>query len=174
LQLGTNNGALEPGNLDLHLTNDRNAVIMGNTHFRGFSDQPSHNYPYLIERYESIERVCVDVEKKVNKRTYKTRVEKAPSQFQQRKSEAFDIKVTSVNIRSLIPCEKVSPSDSPSMSPSDSPSISPSDSPTEAPTMFRTGSPTTFQPTIQPSFLQSIMNMNEPTDVPKGPLVPVE
>ena len=150
-EFGTNNGALEPGNLDLHLTRDRNAVIMGNTKTKAFGDQQSHNYPYLIERYETIEEFCVDTKKNVTKKTYKTRVEKVASEVQKLDSQKFDINVKKLEMRSKIPCKKVAieyPSESPTTSPSDSPTTSPSESPTSFPTGFPTDGPTTFLPTM--------------------------
>ena len=154
-EFGTNNGALEPGNLDLHLTRDRNAVIMGNTKTNAFGDQQSHNYPYLIERYETIEEFCVDTRKNVTKKTYKTRVEKVASEVQKLDSQKFDINVKELEMRPKIQCKKVaieapsdSPSDSPTTSPSDSPTTSPSESPTGFPTSFPTEVPTTFLPTM--------------------------
>ena len=120
---------------------------MGNTKTNAFGDQQSHNYPYLIERYETIEEFCVDTRKKVTKKTYKTRVEKVASEVQKLDSQKFDIKVKELEMRSKIQCKKVA-IEAPSDSPSDSPTTSPSESPTGFPTSFPTEVPTTFLPTM--------------------------
>lgn len=60
---GLENGALFPGNLDLHLSPEGHAVVMGNAKFpfdndrRGLqSSDPS--FPYLAERYVEIQSQC--------------------------------------------------------------------------------------------------------------------
>merc|ERR1711966_262520 len=65
LELGTDNGALNygkdvTGNIDLHLTRDKNAVVMmGNTEYPNFSPNNSKKkYPYLVERCETRKNPC--------------------------------------------------------------------------------------------------------------------
>eukprot|EP00751_Fragilariopsis_kerguelensis_P029878 CAMPEP_0170922146 /NCGR_PEP_ID=MMETSP0735-20130129/10274_1 /TAXON_ID=186038 /ORGANISM="Fragilariopsis kerguelensis, Strain L26-C5" /LENGTH=107 /DNA_ID=CAMNT_0011321499 /DNA_START=1001 /DNA_END=1324 /DNA_ORIENTATION=- len=53
---GVDNGALVPGNLNLHLTQDKHAVIMGNARV----ENKEVSNPYLIERYEVIKETFVD------------------------------------------------------------------------------------------------------------------
>ena len=62
------NGALVPGNLDLHFTRDKHAVIMGNTKVPQDPNPASH--PYLIERYRKIKKRCEDIRTKTEKFEY--------------------------------------------------------------------------------------------------------
>jgi len=59
-------GGLYPGNLDLHLSQDKHAIILGNTRSFGNNSQR----PYLIEHYFKKDEVCYDIEVDVDDNTY--------------------------------------------------------------------------------------------------------
>ena len=64
---GTDNGALFPGKLDLHLTSDGYSLLMGNSdvEFEGT------NFPYLIEVYNTVQGRCRSEEFEITRNTYK-------------------------------------------------------------------------------------------------------
>jgi len=96
------NGALVPGNLDLHLSQDGNAVIMGNARIE--NEEVSN--PYLIERYETVQETCFDVRLKIEKLVYKfpmtnlTIVEKRKV-----KTEKLGVKELEFTLKQKIVCE---------------------------------------------------------------------
>ena len=59
------NGALFEGNLDLHMTQDHNAFMVGNTNLY---DPNGASKPYLIERYQIRDDVCEDIRTVVGQR----------------------------------------------------------------------------------------------------------
>lgn len=153
LELGTDNGALNygkdvTGNIDLHLTRDKNAVVMmGNTEYPNFSPNNSKKkYPYLVERYETIEEVCVDMETEIKKRTYKIKVNKVTIDKIDVKPEKIRVNTIKQDVKHKVPCPKETrqPTDSPSAAPT----AFPTDYPTNEPTRFSpTSTPTKFEPT---------------------------
>jgi len=64
---GVDNGALTPGKLDLHLTQDRHAVLMGNTKLS--PDANTTSYPMLIERYQNPATTCKDKRQRTKRLT---------------------------------------------------------------------------------------------------------
>lgn len=122
LELGTDNGALNygkdvTGNIDLHLTRDKNAVVMmGNTEYPNFSPNNSKKkYPYLVERYETIEEVCVDMETEIKKRTYKIKINKVTIDKIDVKPEKIRVNTIKQDVKHKVPCPKETrqPTDSP-------------------------------------------------------------
>ncbi len=63
---GENDGGLSPGNLDLHLSPDKHAIILGNTRSFGVTSQR----PYLIEHYFNKDERCYDKEVDVDENEY--------------------------------------------------------------------------------------------------------
>mmetsp|Transcript_13456 Transcript_13456/g.31659 ORF Transcript_13456/g.31659 Transcript_13456/m.31659 type:complete len:563 (-) Transcript_13456:45-1733(-) len=64
------NGELQPGKLDLEVTDDRHAVVIGNTDHPFNNTKNRINQPYLIERYTNTEETCVDDRYRVSKEGY--------------------------------------------------------------------------------------------------------
>ena len=163
LQFSTDNGALQEGrvqgNLDLHLTRDRHAVIIGNTEYPRFSpNRPDKKYPYLIERYDTIEDTCVDVVKEVKKKTYKTQMEKVNVEEIGVKPQQIKVKRSNQKIDRRTPC----PKESSPTEPTENPTISPNQEPT--PVFFPTlpVAPFPFSISVQPAIIA-------PAILTKGP-----
>jgi len=101
---GVDNGALIPGNLDLHLAQDGSAVIMGNA--RIIENQEVSN-PYLIERYQTVKENCVDVRVKIEKRVYKFPMTNETTVKNRKvKNKNLGVKELEFTLEQQIVCEK--------------------------------------------------------------------
>ena len=109
LNHGVDNGALLPGKLDLHLSKDLNfgdqALLMGNTKWES-NDDPS--YPYIVERYHTVQWECKDTRFKIKKLYYEAHEAEAKYDDYGVKSKYLILEVKKRKLFNKIVCEKVS------------------------------------------------------------------
>lgn len=87
LKLGLDNGTLVPGNLDLHLTKDKNAVAIRNAAISGNKG----NVPYLIERYPTVKGVCFHKERDVTVKDVRLGTSELQSEELEDKGEKIEL-----------------------------------------------------------------------------------
>jgi len=122
-------GALDGGNLDFHLSQDDHAVLMGNTE-KNFND--SKRYPLIIERYWNPADICQDQRRPVQPRKYEFLdnfleyvVKKQPSRPLKLKSNKLKYANKSVCYKIEVPDLTDEPTESPTEVPSASPTKQP-------------------------------------------------
>jgi len=85
-EMDARNGALDPGKLDLHITEDKHALALGNIVF----DNEFASQPYLIERYKTVEKECEDTRQEAEKYEW---------DFPFADAETLDLSVTSTEFK---------------------------------------------------------------------------
>lgn len=131
LEPGVQNGALPKGDLDLELSDDKHAVMIGNVKFPGRRD----SQPYLIERYKKVKDVCLDVRYKTKQLKYELDVIEVKDEENKYQFPELGVEGKEYNLRQKIPCPKTKP-------------IKPTKEPTPAPTTVRDPTP---EPTPSPT-----------------------
>lgn len=104
LDEGIDNGALSPGNLDLHLSREEYAVMMGNAQL---DNNIVHDHPYLIERYPKRKEQCFDVREDIKKGEYDYKITPLQARGMSPNAKNQGFKYKEYDLRQDIVCEKI-------------------------------------------------------------------
>ena len=176
-------GSETDAGVDLTLSSDDHAVLLGNTRSFGSTTDSSRNIfrmrntqetsssstrqnAYLIERYNKVSQLCHDTTMNPKKKTVSKL--KSVNAMEEKETgtianQKIKVKVTTVNVDREIQCEKACLNPVTTLSPSAMPSVVPSSIPSSLPS----GVPSDI-PSNVPSKAPSITPSNVPSSVPSA------